>query len=229
VWDEQIPFFAEQYQVVRYDRRGYGRSEPPTADYSNVEDLYALLQFLEVEKTRLIGVSAGGMISIDFILAHPEMVDAMVLIGAHVDGFKSSEHMRQRGMAAAGPLIENDDVEQTIENWCNDPYFVASKNTSARKKFREFLTSYPHNLYAPHTFSFDEPGPPAIGRLSEIQVPTLLIIGEDDIADNHAVSGVLQVGIKDSKRVVYPNAGHLVNMEQTEIFNRSVLEFLKSV
>ncbi|HSG45249.1 MAG TPA: alpha/beta hydrolase [Anaerolineales bacterium] len=143
VWDEQIPFFSEQYQVVRYDRRGYGRSEPPIDDYSNIEDLHTLLQFLEIEKACLMGVSAGGMISIDFTLAHPEMVDAMVLIGAYVDGFKSSEHMRQREMAAAGLLIENDDVDQTIENWVNDPYFVALENTAARKNFREFLTTYP--------------------------------------------------------------------------------------
>jgi pimeloyl-ACP methyl ester carboxylesterase len=228
VWDEQILFFAEQYQVIRYDRRGYGRSEPPAEDYSNVEDLHTLLQFLEIENASLMGVSAGGMIAIDFTLSYPEMVDAMVLIGAYVDGFKSSEHMRKRGMAAAGPLIENDDVDQTIENWVNDPYFVAAENTTARKKFREFLTSYPHNLYKPHAYSFDEPGPPAVGRLSEINVPTLIIVGEEDIADNHAVSGVLQIGIKGSKRVIYPNAGHLVNLEQPKIFNQSVLEFLES-
>ena len=176
-----------------------------------------------------MGVSASGMIAIDFTVAHPEMVDAMVLIGAYVDGFKSSEHMRQRGMAAAGPLIENDDVEQTIENWCNDPYFVSPKNTSARQKFREFLTSYPHNLYEPHGFSFDEPGPPAIGRLSEIDVPTLIMVGEEDIADNHAVSGAIQVGINGSKRVVFPDAGHLVSLEQPEIFNQIAFEFLQSV
>ena len=228
VWDEQIAFFAEHYQVIRYDRRGYGRSEPPTADYSNVEDLYTLLQSLEIEKASLMGVSAGGMIAIDFTLAHPKMVDTMVLIGAYVNGFEGSEHAHKRGMAAAGPLIEKDDVEQTIENWVNDPYFVAPENTSARKKFREFLTSCPHNLYKPHAFSFDEPGPPAIDRLSAINVPTLIIVGEEDIADNHAVSGAIQVGINGSKRVVFPNAGHLVNLEQPQKFNQTTFEFLES-
>ena len=228
VWDEQIAFFAEHYQVIRYDRRGYGQSEPPTADYSNVEDLHTLLKFLEIEKTSLMGVSAGGMIAIDFTLAHPEMVDAIVLIGGNVDGFEGSEHAHQRVMSVIKPLVEDDDVEQTIENWCNDQYFVSPKNTSARKKFREFLTSYPHNLYEPHGYSFDEPGPPAVGRLSEINVPTLIIVGEEDIADNHAVSGVLQVGINGSKRMVFPDAGHLVNLEQAQTFNKMATEFLAS-
>ena len=51
-----------------------------------------------------MGVSAGGMIAIDFTLAHPDMVDGLVLVGAAVDGFKISDHMRQRGQAAARPI-----------------------------------------------------------------------------------------------------------------------------
>jgi len=65
-----------------------------------------------------------------------------------------------------------------------------------------------------------------VGRLSEIDVPTLIMVGEEDIADNHAVSGAIQVGINGSKRVVYPNAGHLVNLEQPQEFNKTVFEFL---
>lgn len=76
---------------------------------------------------------------------------------------------------------------------------------------------------------WDEPDPPAIGRLTEIPVPNLIIIGEEDIADNHAVSGVFQIGVKGSKRVALPNAGHLANLEQPEIFNPLVSEFIKSV
>lgn len=228
VWDEQFRFF-ENNKVVRYDRRGYGRSERPHDDYSNVKDLHTLLEHLNIERAILMGVSAGGMIAIDFTLAYPDMVDALVLIGAAIGGFEISEHMRQRGQAAARPLIEDDDVEQTIENWVNDPYFVVEKNSAARQKFRNFLTSNPHNLSDPHWHSFEEHGKPAIERLSEIQVPSLIVVGEEDIPDNHAVAGVLQVGIAKSKRVVLPNAGHLAQLEQPKEFNLLVSEFLKSI
>ena len=228
VWDEQTSFFAEQYQVIRYDRRGYGRSERPWVDYSNVEDLHTLLHFLKIEQTSLMGVSAGGMIAVDFTLVHPEMVDALVLVGAAMSGFEVSEHMQQRVQAVIRPLIEDDDVEQTIENWVNDPYFVSPANTTVRLRFRELLTTNPHNLYDPHWHSFEEPGQPAVDRLSEIHVPTLLIVGEADISDNHAVSGALQIGIRGSKRVVLPEAGHLANLEQPQVFNQLVYEFLES-
>ena len=84
----------------------------------------------------------------------------------------------------------------------------------------------PHDLYAPHSHNFDEPGPPSLERLSEIQVPALIIVGEDDVPDNHAVSGVLQVGIENAKRVVVAGSGHLVNLEQPERFNEMALDFL---
>ena len=229
VWNEQVSFFADQFQVICYDRRGYGRSERPWEDYSNVQDLYSLLNILKLEKTSLIGVSAGGMVAIDFALEHPGMVDALILVGTAVNGFEVSEHMKQRGQAASRPLMEDDDVDQTIENWMNDPYFVSKSNTIACQQFREFLSTSPHNLYDPHWHSFEESGEPAINRIPEIDVPTLLVIGEADIPDNHAMSGALQVGIKNSKRIVLPNAGHLANLEQPQVFNQLVSDFLESV
>jgi pimeloyl-ACP methyl ester carboxylesterase len=141
------------------------------------------------------------------------MVDALILIGTVVNGFEISEHMRRRGQAAARPFIEDGDVDQTIENLVNDPYLVSKFNSSASQKLREYLTTCPHNLFDLHWHSFDEPGEPAIKRLPEIRVPTLLIVGEEDIPDNHAMSGALQIGIKDSKRIVLPQAGHLANLE----------------
>lgn len=228
VWDEQYSAFAEEYKVLRYDRRGYGRSERPWEDYSNVEDLHTLLRFLGIERATLMGLSAGGMVAIDFTLAHPDMVDALVLVGTAVSGFEISDHMRHRGEAATRPLIEDDDVEQSIDNWVNDLYLVAPMNTTARQQLREFLTTNPHNLYDPHWYSFEEAGEPAIGRVSAIHVPTLLIIGEADIPDNHAVAGALQISISGSRRVVLTDAGHLANLEQPEVFNRLVYEFLVS-
>jgi pimeloyl-ACP methyl ester carboxylesterase len=70
------------------------------------------------------------------------------------------------------------------------------------------------------------PKVPALGRLGEIKVPTLLIVGAGDIPDVHAHAGAIQAGIAGSRRVVVRDAGHLVHMEQPAEFNRLVLEFL---
>jgi len=229
VWDAQFAYFSNQYKVVRYDRRGYGRSEPPQSVYSNVADLKALLEHLGIDRAIMMGVSAGGMIAVDLCLTYPENVEALVLIGSAISGFELSDHMIGQIQAAVKPLVEDDAVEQTIDNWCNDPYLVALENVSARKKFRELLTNNPHNLFAPHSHAVEKVEQQALGRLAEIMVPALIVVGESDRADNHAMSGALQAGIVNARRVVFPAAGHLVNLEQPEKFNFLVNEYLSDL
>src|SRR5438270_10481819 len=71
MWDDQFAAFAEHYQVIRYDVRGFGKTELPQAPYSDRQDLYDLLQALGVTKTLLLGLSLGGEVAIDFTLEHP--------------------------------------------------------------------------------------------------------------------------------------------------------------
>src|SRR6266851_3278425 len=78
LWDDQFDVFAQHYRVIRYDIRGFGNSDVPAGPYSNYEDLYGLLKFLGVEKAYIMGLSMGGGIDIDFTLAHPEMVAALI-------------------------------------------------------------------------------------------------------------------------------------------------------
>src|SRR5947209_20150411 len=68
MWDDQFAAFAEQYQVIRYDVRGFGKTELPQVPYADRQDLYDLLQALGVTKTYLLGLSLGGEVAIDFTL-----------------------------------------------------------------------------------------------------------------------------------------------------------------
>jgi len=77
-WDGQFPVFARSFRAIRYDRRGYGRSETTTRDFSAVADLLAVLDALKVERA-VLGCSSGGGLAVDFILAHPERVSALDL------------------------------------------------------------------------------------------------------------------------------------------------------
>jgi pimeloyl-ACP methyl ester carboxylesterase len=78
MWDDQFAVFAEHYRVICYDIRGFGKTGMPQVPYSDVQDLYELLNHLQIEKTNLLGLSLGGVIAIDFTLEHPEMVDALM-------------------------------------------------------------------------------------------------------------------------------------------------------
>src|SRR5579872_3466169 len=87
LWDEQFSAFAQHYKVIRYDMRGFGDSgliKVGDAPYSMRDDLHALLQHLGIEKTYIMGLSMGGGMAIDFTLAYPEMVDALIPVAAGV-------------------------------------------------------------------------------------------------------------------------------------------------
>lgn len=224
-WNEQFASFAERYQAIRYDVRGFGKSASRTLPYSNTEDLYHLLRFLKVDKTYLVGGSMGGAIAIDFALEHPEMVEALVLVGPALGGWQYSPAFGQRGYqillatVAEGP-------EKGADLWLGVPYIIpAPENPAARQQFRTLFIEDFHGFLAPWYLARPL-NPPALQRLSELHVPTLIITGELEDPENLAVADTLATKIGGAQKITVPKAGHLVAMEKPAEFNRIVLDFL---
>jgi pimeloyl-ACP methyl ester carboxylesterase len=230
LWDDQFREFAKRFRVIRYDIRGFGRSAAPTSPYSHVDDLYGLLKFLKVKKAYVAGLSAGGGIAIDFTLEHPRMVGGLIVVGSVVGGFQFSDTFRQRDAANIKPALSGD-YETMARNMLADPYTIpALENPSARERYRELLLDKKNT----RRFTVEYPAPrglnaPAIGRLSEIHAPTLIVTGSLDIPDVLKIAHILEAGIAGSERINIPGAGHMVNMEKPEAFNRAVLNFLRKL
>ena len=227
-WNAQFAVFAKHYRVIRWDRRGYGRSSTPTSAFSQLDDLFAVLKGLKVERARLVGCSAGGLLAIHFALDHPQMVTALVLVGPIVSGLEFSDHFTTRGNR--GIPRPDVTVAQKIDYWASkDPWIMAPENTAARQKFKTLLTANPQNLQGTGQQFARWPDQPALDRLSQIKVPTLLVVGESDIPDVHAHIGAIQAGIAGSKRVVLNRSGHLPQVEVPDAFNEVVLGFLNNI
>lgn len=226
-WNDQFAAFAESHRVIRWDRRGYGRSESPTAPFRNLDDVFALMKALEVERASLVGCSSGSLTAIEFALEHPDMVSSLVLVGPIVSGFGFSEHFKTRGNR--GMPNRDAPVDERIEYWtATDPWETAPESTDARKTIKNLLVANPQNMRGSGSFA-RWPGFSCMGRLSEIEVPTLIVVGESDIPDVHAHAGVIEAGIEGSRRVVLAHGGHLIHFEAPDAFNRVVLDFLEPV
>ena len=227
VWENQFLTFAENFRVVRYDRRGYGRSKKPEETYSNAEDLRAVFEYLDIDKATVIGMSAGGGLAIDFTLKYPEKIATLIVVGAVVSGFGYSNHMLSRGGRLAAEDYANQ--EKLLEYFIKeDPYEMAPKNKETRERLWEIMKDNIHNIDFSKNRLAKQPERPAIEVLDEVQVPTLIIVGEYDIPDVFVHAGAIESGIQYSKKVIINNAGHLVPYEQPKIFNRHVLKFLNS-
>jgi 3-oxoadipate enol-lactonase len=226
-WDAQFGVFAADYRVARWDRRGYGRSPRPAEPYSSIDDLAAVIGAVSDSPALLVGCSFGSLVSVRCALDHPGLVAALVLAGPVVTGLPLSEHFLTRGGREV-PTPDMPDAEQ-IAYWSEkDPWFTAPANTAARERLRALLTANPQNLRPPIELERDLMQP-ALPRLGEIAVPTLIVAGELDIPDVHAHSGAIEAAIPGAKRVVLSGSGHAPYLEVPEAFNRVVLDFLAKV
>jgi len=236
-WDDQFAVFAQRYRVIRYDQRGFGDSGLITKgeSYSDRQDLYALLQFLGIESAYLMGVSGGGALAIDFTLEHPEMVDALIPVTAGVSGFRPSEEVLKkhpdvvRMYTSLNEAFERHDiaraVEISLELWTDGPGRLPGQ---AAPKVREMTTRNWERL--DNEARAQTPPvplePPAVGRLSKIGVPTLVILGE---LDGPNPLEQLAAEIQGAKKVIVAETAHHPFMEKPAEFNQIVLDFLGSI
>jgi len=229
MWDEQFHVFAARYRVIRYDLRGYGKSEFPAGLFANHEDAAALLTFLNVKKAHVIGISFGGKIVLDFALVHPEMVASLVLVAPSVGGHKPSEDVVRFGEEEEA-LFERGDLEGATElnlrMWVDGPKRTPEQvNPSVRRRVHD-MQYHAFTVPIPEAAEELELQPPAITRLEEVSVPTLIIVGDYDIPDKLALAQKLAGEIPGAHQVVIPGVAHMVTMEKPKEFNRVVLDFL---
>jgi pimeloyl-ACP methyl ester carboxylesterase len=225
-WDDQFGKFAEIFKVVRYDIRGIGESARPAGPFSHSRDLRSLLEFLDIKKTYVVGLSFAGAIAVDFALEYPEIVDAMVLAatGTSSDA-KAEANLQMIGTLAT--IANSEGVPRVIEMILDTPTFISGRNSAARKKLEQiyldnhdvFKTDFPFiRLWQPAM-------PPAAERLAQIRTRVLIIEGENDNSDYKAMTQKLS-GIPDATKAVIAGAAHAINLDKPTEFNQAVLAFL---
>ena len=238
MYDDQFNTFAQRYRVVRFDIRGFGQSDLPPDDepFALHEDLYGLLAFLGIKKTYVLGMSMGGAIALDFTLAHPDMVDALILVAPGVSGYDMASFEAE--YKAIGEeideAIKRGDYERASELetriWVDGPERTPQQvDPVVRQRVYEMNL---HNFRKMGAVEFPSPQelePPAIARLSEVTAPTCLIIGDEDVREMLSIIEKLEQDIPGARKVVMHGVAHALNMERPEEFNRIVLDFLASL
>lgn len=226
IWDGQFLEFAQQYTVIRYDMRGFGKSQMGNVRYAHRQDLYNLLHFLEIDKTYLLGLSLGGSVAIDFTLEHPELVDALILASSSVGGYDDYSPEAQELDADLEAAVAEGDAAKLFDLWANAPMMPqAQEYPEAQRRYREILSDYSFVHYL-HPVPQRELRPPAIKRFAEIRVPVLVLVGDEDSPDILAIAEYFKAGMPDVKKVTLRGARRMLNMERPEPFNRLVQTFL---
>jgi pimeloyl-ACP methyl ester carboxylesterase len=187
------------------------------------------MEALGIQRARLVGLSLGGAIAIDFALAHPEKVTALVLVSSGLSGYEFRDSTLKENQKKQSDAATRRDMNAYIEyyqrSWTDGPSRSPEQvNRDVRQKVHDMVRA---------TLSKPEPDntiipldPPAVGRLASIRVPTLFVMGDLDMPSIQEISGLVLKAIPGSRKVVIKGAAHMVNMEKPEEFNEVVGEFL---
>jgi pimeloyl-ACP methyl ester carboxylesterase len=230
MWEPQLEPFSKSHKVITYDTRGFGRSRSQDATYSERQDIRDLLTHLGVEKATLIGNSRGGIFAIDTALEFPEMVSGVVWLCGGVSGFNQEPTKaemewfeRMEALEKAQDWAALTDLEVLF--WGNG---VGQPEDRAPAHVQEKMRKM---IYGSYTAGGGEGrprrlDPPAAGRLHELNIPILVIIGDLDESGTQASADVLAAGAPNARKVVFHNVAHMASMEKPEEFNKLVLDFL---
>lgn len=219
VWDDVWPAFCKRFHTLRYDRRGYGHSPVTKKPYYEADDVAALLHDRKVSHVALVASSHGGQVAMEFSLRYAEFVRDLVLIGPGVTGFPYSEHFLMREIENS----KSDKVADLIAASAQDKFLIVPGHDAARKRLQDLLTASPQDLT--HN-DMPLPEKPIFPYIRDLRLPTLILIGSGDIADNEAVAGALQMTIPGATRVVVGDTGHLMYLEKPVEFFSLVNSFL---
>lgn len=228
IWDRQADHFRKHVQVIRYDLRGYGQSDTPTAAFSHVDDLKHLMEHLNLDKVILVGSSMGGGIAIDFALAYPERVRGLVLAAPSVTGQRYPLSMLWKGFINFYQLRFRGS-RSAIEAFIHDPYwsyfFPSTQNMEAREQVLQNIRN-PNNFcrFPPHLAI--PPRNSSMKRLDELRIPALIIASDRDHPSNLKTADELARRIPQATSMIIKDCGHLPFVERAEEFNQAVLSFI---
>ena len=225
LWNEQFEVFGQYFKVVRYDIRGFGRSDRPRQSFSHSADLKALLDYLKIDKAHLVGVSMGGSIAIDFALQYPDSVVCLVLSGPSLNGYMPAidEASEKRSLAGISIVKKDENFEASVGFMLDDPMWRQSK-PQARQRLKDMFINTSLDWLLDDTIHITDS--PATERLSEIDKRTLLIIGSEDSKPIFEIAGVLEANIAMLQKITIEGTGHLPNLDKPEAFNKIVLDFI---
>jgi 3-oxoadipate enol-lactonase len=231
LWEGQIEALQDGCRIIAPDLRGYGSSDAPDdiESYSLElygDDLAALLDELGIDKVVYVGLSMGGYLAFPFLRKHGDRVEALVLADTRAEADppegveKRSAQQKQIRTEGIGGLVEalpKALLSQTT--WDQKPDVVERAKALMQHPDIGWLGS----LQAMKT------RPDSSDQLTAIDVPTLIMVGEEDGITPPDAARTMHEHIGGSRLVVIPDAGHLSNLESPEAFNGALADFLKSL
>jgi 3-oxoadipate enol-lactonase len=223
MWDYQMEELTAKFRVLRYDQRGHGGTQTTPGPYTVellAEDAAALIDALDLGRVHFVGLSMGGFTGQILGFTCPEKLLSLVLCDTACVMTPTSlwneriETAREKGIEALAP--------GTLERWFTPPFHESGKDDL--EKIRAMILGTKVDGYIACAQAIRDMF--LCDKLSEIDLPTLILVGADDPACPVSAAEQMHKGISGSELVVLANSAHLPNIEQRSAFNETLMAFL---
>ncbi len=237
-WRPQVRFFSRRYRTITFNARGYPPSDVPEdpAAYSQahaVEDIRGVLDHLRIDRAHIVGLSMGGYAALHFGLCYPGRALSLVVAGAGYGSKLEERDAFRRDCAAVADRMEREGIQNVADTYASGPTRVQfiDKDPDGWVEFREVLK---HGSSRGHALTMrgvqmTRPSIYELGdRLVQLQVPTLIMSGDEDEPCLEPALYMKRM-IPSAALVIFPKSGHTINLEEPDLFNRAVLDFVTLV
>jgi 3-oxoadipate enol-lactonase len=228
MWDELTEVLKGRYRVLRYDARGHGASAAPSGDYTLdqlVDDAAGILDALKIEQAHFAGLSMGGMVGLGLMIRHPQKIKGAVIADSrHTTTPDFTKAWLDRIIAVRASGIEAV-VASTVSRWSSEG--LAARNPAAVARMEAMVRGTSVNGYCGCAAALARLNYGA--RLNEINVPVLVMCGDEDHGAPPENSRQMTAMIKGACFVEIKQAGHIANIEQPKMFNTAVGDFFDAI
>src|SRR6187549_3735793 len=230
MWDIQVEALKENYRVIAYDIRGHGNSEQGMDDFFIelfVIDLLRLMEKLKIEKSILCGLSLGGYIALNAVLKHPDRFDGLILNDTQC--IADTPEIKENRCNAIISIKEKG-VEQYADEIIKKLFAqeTFTKNKNVVDDVKEMIISTQKQSLCNTLHALAE-RKETCDQLPEINIPVLIMVGEEDKITPIAAAQQMHEKILNSKLEIIQHAGHLSNLENPTAFNTHLVKFLELV
>ena len=234
-WEPQVRYFSRRYRVITWNYRGYPPSEVPDdpAAYSEeqlVEDLYGLVRELGIDQAHIAGLSMGGAVALKLGLAHPEVCLSLTIAGAGSGAVNHEQFVREAVLQAE--RFERD-PEAAFKLYGVGPARLQLKQKDPRgwQEFAEQLAGHSpkgsaltmRGVQVKRKTIFD-----LAEELPKVDVPALIMVGDEDEPCLDSAL-LMKRRLPNAGLSIFPKSGHAINLEEPDLFNRTLLDFLHAV
>jgi pimeloyl-ACP methyl ester carboxylesterase len=214
MWDPVWPELTKTFRAIRYDVRGYGRSPLATEEYSLLGDLRTILDHFGIGRAHLAGCSMGGIAAVDLALAEPDRAASLVLLCPGISGYdypaEPELDAQCEALAAAGDLDGIARLLLTMWGAAGDDPFVTDLMLSSLRA-------------TANEEQFLRPSEPALDRLGELRVPTVLMAGEKDYPPLAASNKLAAGRIPGCELIWMPGVDHYPTVRAPQLVTETIL------